>query len=174
MVPSPPTGFAGAYNSRHSPAPPRSPTQVQPAEATGSENACCCFLHCLPRVSLRRRIHGQPSTTMSTRLLATYRASNPPPPEAQTIKIVLLPRTGDASCPYNAMSKYWKDVTTTSPTRTSFFRFADGCPLSSVECRHHLRRLLCQAGYQVSLYNTHSFRTGAATSAAAADATPDN
>ena len=85
--------------------------------------------------------------------------------------IVPLPRTGDASCPYNAMTQYWKDVTATSPARTPLFHFADGCPLSSVECRHHLRRLLSQAGYQASLYNTHSFRIGAATTAAAAGAT---
>ena len=185
MVPSPPTGFAGACNSRHSPAPPRSPTQVQPHEATGSENVDGCILHCLPRVPPRRRIHHpnrgniQPQcphcswrhTGHPTHLRLKLKQSKTD--QIGRGKIVLLPRTGDASCPYNAMSQYWKDVTATSRARTPFFRFADGCPLSSVECRHHLRRLLCQAGYQASLYNTHSFCIGAATSAATAGTTPD-
>ena len=46
------------------------------------------------------------------------------------------------------------------------FTFKDGSPLTRHSCLKHLRRFLHKAGYLPQDFNTHSFRIGAATSAA--------
>lgn len=49
---------------------------------------------------------------------------------------------------------------------TLLFTFRDGNPLTPSSCHYHLHQLLSQAGYQRDHFNTHTFRIGAATSAA--------
>jgi len=48
------------------------------------------------------------------------------------------------------------------------FLLRDGCHLTARQFHFDLKRLLQQAGYNPNCYNTHSFRIGAATSAARA------
>ena len=48
------------------------------------------------------------------------------------------------------------------------FTFKTSQPLTRYSCLTHLRSILAAAGYQPLAFNTHSFRIGAATSAAQA------
>ena len=49
---------------------------------------------------------------------------------------------------------------------TPLFTFASGKPLSRSSCLKHLHAALSKMGYNHKNFNTHSFRIGAATSAA--------
>ena len=68
--------------------------------------------------------------------------------------------TGDTLCPVAAVLSYLS-VRPSEPG--SLFMYQDGCPLSRVD----LVAAVCQAdGLDVSRFNGHSFRIGAATTAA--------
>lgn len=81
-----------------------------------------------------------------------------------------LQRTRRSTCPHTAMRQYLHQRHG-APLASPLFTFRDGTPLTPPSCRHHLRKLLAHAGYRPERFNTHSFRIGAATSAAAAGAT---
>lgn len=81
-----------------------------------------------------------------------------------------LQRTRRLTCPHTAMKRY-RHQRHGAPPASPLFTFRDGTPLTPPSCRHHLRKLLAHAGYRPERFNTHSFRIGAATSAAAAGAT---
>lgn len=72
------------------------------------------------------------------------------------------------SCPYSAMKRYFSQARLYTNRRTKpLFMFHNGDPLTRRNCLKHLRELLKQANLSPHLFNTHSFRIGAATSAAA-------
>ena len=71
-------------------------------------------------------------------------------------------------CPYRTINRYVTRLPSIDPCTTPLFCFRDGTPLSRSACHKFLSHLLSQAGYRASEYNTHSFRIGAATSAAMA------
>ena len=76
-----------------------------------------------------------------------------------------LRKMGRSTCPHMAMRRYQRQRC--GPiAATPLFTFSDGNPLTPSSCRYHLHRLLSQAGYRPDHFNTHSFRIGAATSAA--------
>ena len=77
-----------------------------------------------------------------------------------------LSRTTPASiCP---VKHYMR---TTPPTPAPLFTFRDGRPLTRRRCLYYLRRSLKYSGHNPEHYNTHSFRIGAATTAAHEGAT---
>lgn len=81
-------------------------------------------------------------------------------------KIYIL-RSHERFCPYSAMRKYLSHFPHSSSLRAQpLFTFRDGSPLTRHSCLKHLRRFLHKAGYRPRDFNTHSFRIGAATSAA--------
>ena len=80
---------------------------------------------------------------------------------------IYLPRSRGPTCPYAAMKMYLKHSRATSRP-SPLFVFSDGTPLNRGSCLKHLRYLLKTMGYNPRHYNTHSFRIGAATSAAQA------
>jgi len=67
---------------------------------------------------------------------------------------VLLPWTADASCP--TAQCYDTDITAPSPAGTPLFQLTNGHPLSSVECRWQLYRLLYHIGCTKPLCTTHT------------------
>ena len=67
-------------------------------------------------------------------------------------------------CLFTAMHQYFKYCRT--KRNVPLFRFQSGHPLTRHSCLKHLRSILTAAGYQPLAFNTHSFRIGAATSAA--------
>ena len=75
-----------------------------------------------------------------------------------------LGRTGDILCPVSAMLSY---MAIRPNTKGPLFIFQDGTPLSRQQLINHLRKALSQAGICPSGYSGHSFRIGAATTAAA-------
>ena len=82
---------------------------------------------------------------------------------------IRIPRVGGPLhvCPYAAMARYTAGrVLTKPPNCTPLFSFTSGQPLTQPICLSHLRRLLRKAHYPAESFNTHSFRIGAATSAA--------
>ncbi len=80
-------------------------------------------------------------------------------------------RTGYSLCPRKAMRRYLRHCHPSG--RVPLFHFESGSPLTG----HTFRRGLCDAlhhlGYDASRYNTHSFRIGAATTAAEAGISAD-
>lgn len=78
---------------------------------------------------------------------------------------ILLPRSRGSTCPHAAMKAYLKHGKLTRRPRP-LFTFSTGTPLTRGSCLKHLRYLLKRLGYNPKHYNTHSFRIGAATSAA--------
>ena len=80
-------------------------------------------------------------------------------------EVVKLIATGDSLCPVSAMYKYLR--TCKAHKKAPLFHFKNGLPLSMKDLRHILRRLLHKLDYPSKQFNTHSFRIGAATSAAA-------
>ncbi len=81
-------------------------------------------------------------------------------------KIYIL-RSDDKFCPVSAMEKYLRRFSEYPAVRAQpLFTFRDGSPLTRHSCLKHLRRFLRKAGYAPGDFNTHSFRIGAATSAA--------
>ena len=77
---------------------------------------------------------------------------------------IRLSRTTPATiCPVRHMRTY---LETRPPTPGALFTFSDGRPLTRRLCLHHLRSSLKHSGHNPEDYNTHSFRIGAATTAA--------
>jgi hypothetical protein len=84
-----------------------------------------------------------------------------------------LPRSSGPTCPYSAMKTYLKHSRATRRP-SPLFVFSDSTPLNRSSCLKHLRYLLKRVGYNPKHYNTHSFRIGAATSAAQAGLSPQD
>ncbi len=76
---------------------------------------------------------------------------------------VFVGRTGDCLCPVAAVLTY---VAARGPAAGSFFRFADGTPLTKPRFITRVRQGLRRAGIQEANYSGHSFRIGAVTAAA--------
>ena len=72
-------------------------------------------------------------------------------------------------CPVRHMRAYMRTMRQTPPG--PLFTFSDGRPLTRRMCLHYLRRSLKHSGHNPQHYNTHSFRIGAATTAAHEGAT---
>jgi len=79
---------------------------------------------------------------------------------------IFLGRTGDTNlCPVAAVLQY---LAIRPSTPGPLFVFQTGCPLTRPLLVRHVRQALLQAGINVSKYSGHSFRIGAATTAAKA------
>lgn len=76
-----------------------------------------------------------------------------------------LGRTGDVLCPVAAMLGY---LAMRPATAGPLFLFEDGTPLSRGQLVSHLREALEQGGVDASHFSGHSFRIGAASTAARA------
>ncbi|XP_070556635.1 uncharacterized protein [Ptychodera flava] len=82
--------------------------------------------------------------------------------------VLRIAPTGTSVCAVNAFAKYRRSHCLTN-TEVPFFQFADGTWLTRQRLTHYLRKLLVHAGIKsAELYTTHSFRSGAATTAAEA------
>ena len=81
-------------------------------------------------------------------------------------QIIHLFPTGSSTCPIKAMMTYSKYVDTTPNTR--IFEAGRFSPLTQQKLNTELRHLLQQGGFNHENYASHSFRIGAATTAAAA------
>ena len=79
---------------------------------------------------------------------------------------VYIVKSDNDLCPFTAMHQYLKYCGT--KREVPLFKFRSGHPLTRHSCLKHLRSILTAAGYQPLAFNTHSFRIGAATSAAQA------
>lgn len=77
---------------------------------------------------------------------------------------VYLGKTENDLCPVGAVAAY---MAVRGRSAGPFFRFRDGTPLSRVLLVKRLREALQPSGRDVSQYSGHSFRIGAATTAAA-------
>ena len=80
--------------------------------------------------------------------------------------VVTLHVTNTLTCPVRAMKQYLE--TRTFDLYGPLFLFADGSALTCCQFIRYLRSLLEKVGLQAELYAGHSFRIGAATTAAAA------
>ena len=78
---------------------------------------------------------------------------------------VFLGVTGCPLCPVTACSAY---TAVREPTAGPFFIQGDGTPLSKGSFVQQVKALVSDVGLDASLYSGHSFRIGAATSAAQA------
>lgn len=76
---------------------------------------------------------------------------------------LFLGRTGEALCPVAAMLGY---LAIRPPNPGPLFLFEDGTPLSREKLVINLRTVLAEAGINTSNYSGHSFRIGAASTAA--------
>ena len=76
---------------------------------------------------------------------------------------IYLGRTGNNLCPVAAMLGY---LSIRPSTPGPLFIFQDGSPLSRPKLVQHLRHALSQLGMDVANYSGHSFRIGAASTAA--------
>ena len=74
--------------------------------------------------------------------------------------------TATSTCPVAVLTRY-KTFPSNSPS--PLFKFTDGSFLTRERLTAHLRTLLRAVGYKPDRYASHSFRIGAATTAAAAD-----
>ena len=81
-------------------------------------------------------------------------------------KHLLMGKTSNELCPVAAISAY---LVVRGRTSGPFFHFNLGSPLSREMFVKHVRRALSAQGVDASSYSGHSFCTGAATAAAAAD-----
>ena len=79
-------------------------------------------------------------------------------------QVLKLSATGDSLCPVSAMYNYLQ--TCKAHKKAPLFHFKNSLPMSMKDLRHILRWLLHQLNYPSKQFNTHSFRIGAATSAA--------
>ncbi len=77
---------------------------------------------------------------------------------------LFLGRTHNNLCPVTALAAY---LASRDDSPGPFFKLATGCPLSREVFVSMVRRALSAAGFDASLYAGHSFRSGAATTAAA-------
>ena len=80
----------------------------------------------------------------------------------------ILPRLKGPTCPHTAMAKYLNHRMPHYPQTEPLFCLATGKRLTQLHFRYLLRRQLQRAGLNPQSFNTHSFRIGAATSAAQA------
>ena len=73
--------------------------------------------------------------------------------------------SGGQLCPVRAMERYMylKSYKNAWQGKDPLFAFSDHTPLTRHSCLKHMRHLLHRAGYPLQLFNTHSFRIGAAT-----------
>ena len=78
---------------------------------------------------------------------------------------VFIGATNDDLCPVRAVTSY---VSLRGPEPGTFFRHADGTPLTKARFVELVRSALIRAGVSVRGYSGHSFRIGAATAAAQA------
>ncbi len=78
---------------------------------------------------------------------------------------IYLGRTGNLLCPVSALAAY---LAARGGEPGPFFKFANNRPLSRDLLVKHLREALKLAGIDATKYSGHSFRSGAATTAAAA------
>ena len=78
---------------------------------------------------------------------------------------VYVGTTGSDLCPVAAILRY---VAIRGDGQGPFFRFVDGSPLTKARFVARVRDALTRAGYACQDYAGHSFRIGAATTAAAA------
>ena len=76
---------------------------------------------------------------------------------------VFVGRTESELCPVSAVLAY---MVVRGPGEGPFFRFKDGRPLTRERFVQHVRRALGRAGIDCNSYAGHSFRIGAATTAA--------
>ena len=72
-------------------------------------------------------------------------------------------RSGSQLCPVRAMERYLKSYKNDWHGKDPLFAFSDHTPLTRHSYLKHMRHLLHRAGYPSQLFNTHSFRIGAAT-----------
>lgn len=77
---------------------------------------------------------------------------------------IFLGRTGDELCPVAAVTAY---LAVRGETPGAFFKWSSGVPLSREMLVKRMRVALQSAGVDVACYSGHSFRIGAATTAAA-------
>lgn len=77
---------------------------------------------------------------------------------------ITLQSTGSTTCPVASMRLYFQSCS--AQHSAPLFHFKNGPPLSMGTLRKILQKLLRNMGYQSGLFNTHSFRIGAATAAA--------
>ena len=76
-----------------------------------------------------------------------------------------LTATHTSTCPVSAFKKYIT-LRTNAPRDTPVFVFQSGTYLTRSNLTAVLRRLLANAGHDPTVYSSHSFRIGAATTAA--------
>ena len=79
-----------------------------------------------------------------------------------------IPKAKGITCPFKAMYRYCSRKRVHAVKCAPLFTFKSGEPLTRNKLLTHLRRLLSQAGYSAGAFYTHSFRIGAATTAAEA------
>ena len=77
--------------------------------------------------------------------------------------IQLFPTRHSTTCPVRCMRAY---LAIRPPSRGPLFAFRNGTPLTRHLCLRYLRLFLKCSGYNPMDFNTHSFRIGAATTAA--------
>ena len=77
---------------------------------------------------------------------------------------VIIGRTGGPLCPVAATLTH---MVPRKPSKGLLFHVTDGRPLTRVHCVSQVREALEQVGIEYSKYAGHSFRIGAATTAAA-------
>ena len=88
--------------------------------------------------------------------------------QLQLGQTVFIPKSSNQFCPYASMSSYIRHQRCHQVNHAQpLFSFADGKPLSRQSFLKYLRQLLQDTGHNPANYNTHSFRIGAATTAAA-------
>ena len=79
---------------------------------------------------------------------------------------LIIRATGSSICPVRAMAKY---LDTTTHNNKPLFIFCNGSYLTRSSLTSILRALLGRSSIYISIYSSHSFRIGAATTAAAAN-----
>ena len=80
--------------------------------------------------------------------------------------VVLISRTGTSTCPLSAMDKFLKQ--SNCRKSTPLFTFRNGKYLTRQDVSSMTKSLLYLVGANPALYSSHSYRIGAATTAAAA------
>ena len=121
----------------------------------------------LSRSRFNTQIHPAKASVSCKRKYYTFTIKASKTDQLQRGHKIYILRSHEKFCPYSAMQKYIGHFLH-SPTvgAQPLFTFRDGSPLTRHSCLKHLRRCLHKAGYLPQDFNTHSFRTGAATSAA--------
>ena len=77
---------------------------------------------------------------------------------------IFVGKTGNQLCPVTAVLSY---MVARGPGEGPFFRFDDGKPLTRPRFVTRIKEALTTVGLDCSAYSSHSFRSGAATTAAA-------